>query len=360
MNYIELNGVRSNSITGLMIQSLPPISKPLIRTQVEEIDGRDGDIVTKLGYSAYNKEVLIGLRGNFDVDDVIKYFDSEGIVTFSNEPDKYYHYQIIEQIDFERLVRYRTATVVFHVQPFKYSTTETPVTEDMELMNIPDWTQTKNGVTLAAQNGLVTIQGTSTGATEFYMPISALNLEAGDYSLYAVSSGTLASACSIRLIGSVPSDADSFGGTYLPLQNNAVASMDDTLDSSKTYNYVWFYITSGNTMDFALTLALVDDNVQSLEVTNSGNTISKPRITITGGGTINLSLNGEQVFVIELGNEGQITIDSAQMEAYNDGFLKNRLVAGDYDNLVLNIGENTLSWTGDVSKVEIENYSRWI
>lgn len=113
-------------------------------------------------------------------------------------------------------------------------------------------------------------------------------------------------------------------------------------------------------MDFALTLALVDDNVQSLEVTNSGNTKSKPRITITGGGTINLSLNGEQIFVINLGNEGQITIDSAQMEAYNGSLLKNRLVTGDYDNLVLNVGENTLSWTGDVSKVEIENYSRWI
>ena len=360
MNYIELNGVRSNSITGLLIQSLPPISKPLIRTQVEEIDGRDGDIITKLGYSAYNKEIEIGLRGDFDVDDVIAYFDSEGIVTFSNEPDKYYHYQIIEQIDFERLVRYRTAKVTFHVQPFKYSTTETPITEDFELMEIDDWTQTKNGVTLAAQNGLVTIQGTSTSATEFYMPIDALNLKAGNYTLYAVSNGTKASACSIRLIGSVPSDADSFGGRYLPLQNNAEASMNASLSSAKTYNYVWFYITSGNTMDFSLTLALVDENVQSLKVTNSGNTKSKPQMTIYGGGTINLSLNGNQLFAIELGNEGKITLDSAQMEAYKDGVLKNRLVTGDYDNFMLNIGENTLSWTGDVSMVEIENYSRWI
>jgi predicted phage tail component-like protein len=360
MNYIELNGVRSNSITGLLIQSLPPISKPLIRTQVEEIDGRDGDIITKLGYSAYDKEIEIGLRGNFDVDDVIAYFDSEGIVTFSNEPDKYYHYQIIEQIDFERLVRFRTAKVTFHVQPFKYSLSETPVTEDVELMEIPDWTQTKNGVTCAAQNGLVTIQGTSSSATEFYVPIDALNLEAGDYTLYAVANGVKASACSIRLIGSVPSDADSFGGTYLPLQNNAMASMSATLSSAKTYNYVWFYITSGNTMDFSLDVALVNDSVQSLVVTNGGNTISKPKITITGGGTINLSLNGEQIFVINLGNEGQITIDSEQMEAYKDGILKNRLVAGDYDDLVLNVGENTLSWTGDVSSAEIENYSRWI
>ena len=49
MNYIILNGVNSNTITGLLIQELPPISKPLMRTQIDQIDGRDGDIVTKLG-----------------------------------------------------------------------------------------------------------------------------------------------------------------------------------------------------------------------------------------------------------------------------------------------------------------------
>ena len=101
MNYIILNGVKSTAVRGLLIQSLPPITKPQIRTSVEEIDGRDGDIVTKLGYSAYDKELTIGLYGDYDVDDVIRYFDSEGDVVFSNEPDKYYKYQIIEQIDFE-------------------------------------------------------------------------------------------------------------------------------------------------------------------------------------------------------------------------------------------------------------------
>lgn len=359
MNYCILNGINSNTITGLLIQSLPPISKPLMRTQIETIDGRDGDIITKLGYSAYDKDMEIGLYGSFDINQIIKFFDSEGIVTFSNEPDKFYKYEIVNQIDFERLIKFRTAKVTFHVQPFKYPVDEEPVTDDLQMLSFSDWTQTKNGVTLSAQNGLISISGTSTSATEFYMPIDALNVSAGDYTLYAVANGVMANACSIRLIGSVPSDADSFGGTYLPLQNNAVASMSAE-SSAKTYNYVWFYITSGNTMDFSLTVALVDENTQSIQVTNEGNTQSKPRITITGGGTINLSLNGLQIFVIELGNEEYITIDSAQMEAYKDGILKNRLVTGDYNNLILNIGENTLSWTGDVSKVQIESYSRWI
>ena len=120
-NYIILNGVHSDTIPGLLIQSLAPITKPKIRTQIEEIDGRDGDIVTKLGYGAYDKELSIGLSYNYDIDQIISYFNSQGTVIFSNEEDKYYNYQILDQIDFERLLRYKTAIVKLHVQPFKYS-----------------------------------------------------------------------------------------------------------------------------------------------------------------------------------------------------------------------------------------------
>ena len=121
MNYISLNGYKSTLIKGLLISELPPITKPLQRNKVEEIDGRDGDIITKLGYAAYDKKMTIGLSGDFNIDDVIQYFNSEGEVVFSNEPDKFYRYKILQAIDFERLCRFRTANVVFHVQPFKYS-----------------------------------------------------------------------------------------------------------------------------------------------------------------------------------------------------------------------------------------------
>lgn len=129
-NYIILNGVNSNTITGLLISTLPPITKPKIRTQTEEIDGRDGDIVTKLGYSAYDKEFEIGLYGDFDINEVISYFNSEGTVVFSNEEDKYYNYQILDQIDYEKLIRFKTATIRMHVQPFKYPLEEEQIQVD--------------------------------------------------------------------------------------------------------------------------------------------------------------------------------------------------------------------------------------
>ena len=232
-NYIELNGINSQTIDGLLIQELPQPSKPAMRINIEQIDGRDGDIITPLGYSAYDKEILIGLYGDYDIDQIIKYFDSSGQVIFSNEEDKYYNYTIVEAIDFERLIRFRQAVVKFHVQPFKYSVT----------------------------------------------------------------------------------------------------------DNSKI-----FPIT----------------NQTSISIRNSGNIYSKPKLTITGSGDIGISLNGIQIFQIELGDIGSIVIDTNIMEAYLNSILLNRIVTGDYNNFKLNVGSNIITWSGTITQIQIDNFSRWI
>lgn len=126
--YVILNGVNSNTKTGLAIKELPPITKPLMRTYKEEIDGRDGDLITDLGYSAYDKQLEIGLYGSYDINSIITFFNSKGTVTFSNESDKYYRYQIINQIDYEKLLKFKTAVITLHCQPFKYKVGETPIT----------------------------------------------------------------------------------------------------------------------------------------------------------------------------------------------------------------------------------------
>lgn len=156
--YIILNNVSSRSIQGLLISELPPISKPKQRTRVETIDGRDGDIITPLGYSSYNKEVKIGLTYDFDIDDIIEYFTSEGKVIFSNEPDKYYNYAIYDQIDFERLIRFKTADIKFHVQPFKYSDIENEITVNLDpLKTSGSFTIRNNGNIYSRPN--LTIRG---------------------------------------------------------------------------------------------------------------------------------------------------------------------------------------------------------
>ena len=122
--FLIINDISSKTVNGLLIQSLPPISKPKIRTSKEEIDGRDGDIVTPLGFAAYDKTVSIGLKGDYNVDDVISYFNSSGKVIFSNEIDRYYNFNIYDAIDLDKLIRYRVADVKMHVQPFKYDANE--------------------------------------------------------------------------------------------------------------------------------------------------------------------------------------------------------------------------------------------
>ena len=124
MNSIIWKGISSTSFNSLVIQELPLISRPPIRTLISEIEGVDGDKVENLGYMAYDKEMSIGIKNTSEIDDIIEYFSGSGEVIFSNEPDKYYKATIVSGIDFARLVRFRTATVTFHVQPFKYAVSE--------------------------------------------------------------------------------------------------------------------------------------------------------------------------------------------------------------------------------------------
>ena len=235
--YIIINGTSSKSINGLLIQSLPPISKPKMRTSIETVDGRDGDIVTPLGFSAYDKQVKIGLHGDYNVDDVLAFFNSSGTVIFSNEIDKYYNFAIYEQIDLAKLIRFKTATVTFHVQPFKYSEEEAEVTY-----------------------------------------------------------------------------------TYTDVQS------------------------------------------ASINVRNNGNIYSKPTLTITGSGNISVALGNTQILQIDLDAGGEtIIINVEEMNAYDeDGNYLNRLVTGNYDNLVFSVGLNTLNITGAITEVKVNNYSRWI
>lgn len=231
-NYVIQNGKDSRYIKGLLIQELPPITKPLMRTSIEQIDGRDGDVITRLGYSAYDKKMKIGLFGDYDIDDIIPFFNSSGTVTFSNEPEKYYVYDILDAIDYERLVRFRTAEITYHVQPFKYS--------NIEKMKV------------------------------FSNPTS------------------------------------------------------------------------------------------DITVRNNGNYVSKPIIHIKGTGTINLSLNGVQLFRIDLSTTNSITIDTGRLEAYNGDVLMNRYVVGDYDKFVLKVGANSVSLDGHLTYIAFEKLSRWI
>lgn len=232
MSYIKFKGIDSRTIQGLLICELPPISKPQMRTIITEVEGKDGDIIDEIGYSSYDKVINIGLTRNYDINQIIKYFSGSGDLIMSNEEDKVYKASIYSQIDYNKLLKFRTANVKFHVQPFKYLLDETIVDEEIT-------------------------------------------------------------------------------------------------------------------------------NQESIQVTNQGLEKSKPIIIIYGTGIITLSINGYDVFTVDLGeDEEYIVVDSLQEEAYKGAILKNRLMSGNFP--ILDIGENEITWTGDLTRIIVEPKSRWL
>lgn len=232
MTKIIWKNIDSETIPGLIITNIPPITKPKMKTSITKIDGRDGDIIEELGYESYTKSIGIGLARNYDIDRVMKYFTGAGELIISDESDKVYKAQIIEKIDYEKLIRFKTAVVKFYTQPYKYLKDEKSIILDI-------------------------------------------------------------------------------------------------------------------------------NNETSLKITNVGLEKSKPIITLEGTGTVEISLNGFNLFkYVFPENETKVVIDSLEEEAYLDNVLKNRNMLGTFP--IFEVGENTISWSGNLTKISIEPKSRWL
>lgn len=142
-NHIIVNGWNTLNVPGLVVQELPPIIRPPMRVQEETIDGVPGSKFTELGYAAYEKTVLLGLHGNYDLDRMCQHLQAKaGSIVFSNEPDRVYDYQLSKQIVYTRLGRFRQADVTFNVQPFKKTLGLQPITPTpgaTGIANIPSY-----------------------------------------------------------------------------------------------------------------------------------------------------------------------------------------------------------------------------
>jgi len=89
---------------------------------------------------------------------------------------------------------------------------------------------------------------------------------------------------------------------------------------------------------------------------NPGTAISLPTIKVYGTGSITLNINSN---IINLTNvSGYMTINSELMDAYKDTLLKNNDMAGEFP--LFQVGNNTISWSGTFSKLEIIPNWRWI
>lgn len=127
MVYFTFNDIRSDSMKNIIVESLPPIVKPPKRYNLVNINGSDRTNIETLGYEAYVKPITIWFKDD-NIDPIVNWLDGSGKLILSNELDKYYDAEILEQIDYEKAIRYRKARIPFLVQPFKHATKENEVT----------------------------------------------------------------------------------------------------------------------------------------------------------------------------------------------------------------------------------------
>lgn len=118
-------GINSGEM-GVVVESLPPISRPAMKVQTTEIDGRDGDEVIELGYESYDKEIVLGIKDTSEayINTLMAWLSGEGYLITSVEPTKRYKCRIYAGIDLERLCRFRKGKVRLHTQPYKYAAEE--------------------------------------------------------------------------------------------------------------------------------------------------------------------------------------------------------------------------------------------
>ena len=84
-------------------------------------------------------------------------------------------------------------------------------------------------------------------------------------------------------------------------------------------------------------------------ILNSGSANSRPIIKVFGTGAITLTINSKVVTLTNIVD--YVTIDSEMMDCYKDTLLKNNDMNGEFPELIP--GNNTISWTGTVTKIEI-------
>ena len=89
---------------------------------------------------------------------------------------------------------------------------------------------------------------------------------------------------------------------------------------------------------------------------NIGTFESEPIITLFGNGNITLYVNNKSIYLKEITDK--IIIDSEMKNAYHNSVSLNYKMSGDFP--ILSVGENNISWIGDVIKLETQPNWRFL
>lgn len=137
-----------------------------------------------------------------------------------------------------------------------------------------------------------------------------------------------------------------------------IAQVVNTIDFTQVLRYISKFIIVFNCRPFKYA---VDNNAITLvppnNINNPGSIYSEPIIKLYGAGDVTLNINSQ---VIKLkGISNHVILDTVQQNCYNDTVDNlNNIMSGEFSTL--EVGENSISCTGDISKVEVTPNWRWL
>jgi predicted phage tail component-like protein len=180
---------------------------------------------------------------------------------------------------------------------------------------------------------------------------------------------TITVECSVKDSNNLADKLDNIKGWLLSIgesdlifsfQNDRkyIAQVVNTIDFKQIYKVLGKFPIVFNSKPFKYDIS---NNVIAMSicsiVRNQGTRYSNPVIKVYGSGNINLTVDTQIIQLTNISNH--IIIDSELEDCYDtSGNNLNNLMSGDFP--VLNVGDNNITWTGAVTKVEITPNWRWI
>lgn len=136
------------------------------------------------------------------------------------------------------------------------------------------------------------------------------------------------------------------------------AQVVNSIDFKETFNVLSEFPIIFNCRPFKYKVdePLITVTSSNIILKNEGTFQSQPIIKIYGSGDLSITINGE---AISIKNVSQyVTVDSVSMDCYKDDILKNCDMTGDFP--VFNCGDNMISFSGGVTKIEVQVNTVWI
>lgn len=118
--YFVFKDINSKDLS-IVVNMLPPVQLAEEQGSIIKVPGRDGYLFQSDGsYAPVLKEIQITLKDLTLLSQIKPWLRGEGKLFLSSEPGVFYNARITGQIDFEKLLIFKTAMIKFLCQPFGY------------------------------------------------------------------------------------------------------------------------------------------------------------------------------------------------------------------------------------------------